>query len=98
MIKPQETAQYGQVLRVSVVREILNARISASARETSKPRAMVPPIVVALKNPRRVSSIRSSFAGAGGRLGVSRRIPELRVRLVKRIARSREKIVLSLIR
>ena len=42
MIMPHETAQYGQVLRVSVVRAILNSRISASARATSNPSAMVP--------------------------------------------------------
>src|SRR6266568_5832599 len=50
------------MLRVSVVREILNSRISAFALPTSKPSAMLPPIVVAFKNPRRVSSIRSSYA------------------------------------
>jgi hypothetical protein len=52
------------MLRVSVVREILNSRISACARDTSNPRAIVPPTVVAFKKPRRVSSMRSSFAGA----------------------------------
>src|SRR5437588_11079658 len=60
MITPQETAQYGQMLRVSVVREILKARISARAFVRSKPRAMAPPTVVAFKKPRRESSMRHS--------------------------------------
>src|SRR5262249_30039596 len=47
------------MLRVSVVREILNSRISASAEETSKPRAIVVPMPVAFRNPRRVTSIGS---------------------------------------
>src|SRR5438874_9436910 len=58
MITPQETAQYGQMLRVSVVRDILNARSSARAFVRSKPRAMAPPTVVAFKKPRRESSMR----------------------------------------
>src|SRR2546425_1214570 len=37
MMTPHETEQYGQVLRVSVVRAILNCRISARARDMSKP-------------------------------------------------------------
>src|SRR5256714_4440392 len=56
MITPHETAQYGQMLRVSVVRETFIARISARAWETSKPSAMAPPTVVALRKPRRVTS------------------------------------------
>src|SRR5215471_18172455 len=55
------------MLRVSVVREILNSRISACASETSKPSAMVPPIVVALKNPRRVSSMSALLRGSSPR-------------------------------
>src|SRR5262245_31072739 len=61
MITPQDTAQYGQVLRVSVVRAILNCRISASADETSKPRAIVVPMRVAFRNPRRVTSMGPSL-------------------------------------
>jgi hypothetical protein len=57
MIKPHDTEQYGHVLRVSVVRAILSARISARASSTSNPNAIVVPIVVALRKPRRVSSI-----------------------------------------
>src|ERR1043165_6674412 len=56
MITPHETAQYGQMLRVSVVRETFSARISARAWETSKPSAIAPPTVVALRKPRRVTS------------------------------------------
>src|SRR6266446_2032898 len=37
MITPQETAQYGQMLLVSVVRAILSCRISARAWDMSKP-------------------------------------------------------------
>src|ERR1041385_985865 len=44
------------MLRVSVVREILNWRISARAFETSNPRAIAPPTVDAFKKPRRESS------------------------------------------
>ena len=57
MMTPQETAQYGQVLRVSVVREIFSSRISAWARERSKPRATPPPTAVALRNVRRFMSL-----------------------------------------
>src|ERR1700674_2409600 len=46
------------MLRVSVVREILNSRISAFAAETSNPSATEPPTTDAFKNPRRVSSMR----------------------------------------
>src|SRR6266498_4558453 len=42
--------------RVSVVRETFSERISARAWETSKPSAMAPPTVVALRKPRRVTS------------------------------------------
>src|SRR5712692_2387524 len=55
MITPQPTAQYGQVLRVSVVREILSSRISALARERSNsPKPTDPPMAaVAFKKVRR---------------------------------------------
>jgi hypothetical protein len=60
-INPQDTEQYGQVLRVSVVRAIFSARISARASERLKPNAaVVVPNVVALRNPRRVTSIERS--------------------------------------
>src|ERR1700730_14657876 len=45
------------MLRVSVVREILNSRISAFAAETSNPSATEPPTTDAFRNPRRVSSM-----------------------------------------
>src|SRR5438105_15744530 len=55
MITPQETAQYGQVLRVSVVRAILNCRISARARDMSKPiPTAAPPSAAPLRNVRRL--------------------------------------------
>src|SRR5713226_8661176 len=47
MMTPQETAQYGQVLRVSVVREIFSSRISARARFRSHPSATAPPTAAA---------------------------------------------------
>src|SRR5678815_1340999 len=46
MITPHDTAQYGQMLRVSVVRAIFNSRISARALFRSKPRA-TPPLTAA---------------------------------------------------
>src|SRR6185312_10922087 len=58
---PQATAQYGQVLRVSVVRESLNSRTSAIAAEGEKPSsarlepASVAPVIV--RNWRRVRSV-----------------------------------------
>jgi hypothetical protein len=42
MITPQLTEQYGQVDRVSVVREIFSARDSAYAGVTSNPRRVAP--------------------------------------------------------
>src|SRR5215467_1571741 len=51
------------MLRVSVVRAILSSRISASALETSKPSAIVDPMVVAFKSPRRVSSMSALLRG-----------------------------------
>ena len=55
MITPHETEQYGQVLRVSVVREIFSSRISARASDSSKsPRPIAPPTAaVPLRNVRR---------------------------------------------
>src|SRR5437867_13189049 len=44
------------MLRVSVVRDILKARISARALVRSKPRAMAPPTVVAFRKLRRENS------------------------------------------
>src|SRR6267142_521237 len=58
---PQATAQYGHVLRVSVVRESLNSRTSASATEAEKPSsarlepASVAPVI--FRNWRRVRSV-----------------------------------------
>jgi hypothetical protein len=46
MITPQLTEQYGQVLRVSVVREILSACVCAYAGARLKPKAD-PPIPLA---------------------------------------------------
>src|SRR6266540_396539 len=58
---PQPTEQYGQVLRVSVVRASLNVRTSARTRSGANPRAvrLVAPMPVAdtLKNCRRVNAI-----------------------------------------
>src|SRR3954453_19709437 len=68
MITPHDTAQYGQMLRVSVVRAILNCRISARACDRSKPRATAPPTVVALRKPRRVNSTGTSMSGKSERL------------------------------
>src|SRR5215472_6915607 len=60
MMTPQETAQYGQVLRVSVARLSLNSRTSASAVLGEKPsRARLDPARVApviVRNSRRVTS------------------------------------------
>src|SRR5215472_15386498 len=60
MMTPQETEQYGQVLRVSVARLSLNSRTSASAASGENPsRARLDPARVApviLKNSRRVTS------------------------------------------
>src|SRR6266849_3018383 len=54
MITPHATAQYGQILRVSVVRAFLNYRISARARDTSNPiPAAAPATTAPFKNVRR---------------------------------------------
>src|SRR6267143_1515524 len=60
MRTPQATAQYGQVLRVSVARASLNSRTSATAAVGEKPsRTRLDPARVALvilRNSRRVTS------------------------------------------
>src|SRR3954469_16155540 len=54
MMTPHDTAQYGHVLRVSVVRAILNSRISARALFRSNPSAAPPPTTApSLKKVRR---------------------------------------------
>src|SRR4030095_1644418 len=75
MMTPHETEQYGQVLRVSVVREIFSSRISARASERSKtPSPSAPPTAaVPLRNVRRStcmgpsSEIRSATEGNADR-------------------------------
>src|SRR5579862_7348396 len=61
MTTPHATAQYGQVLRVSVARESLNSRTSAIATDAEKPiRARLDPASVApvtFRNSRRVRSV-----------------------------------------
>jgi hypothetical protein len=47
MITPQDTAQYGHVLLVSVVRAIFSSRISARAAFRSNPSATAPPTAAA---------------------------------------------------
>ncbi len=44
---PHDTAQYGQMLRVSVVRAIFSSRTSARATVRSKPTATAPPAAAA---------------------------------------------------
>src|SRR5919109_3615526 len=65
MITPQLTEQYGQVLRVSVVREIFSACVCAYAGFRSKPRivAVTPPTVVILRKSRRVGFMAASLGG-----------------------------------
>src|SRR5262245_36085222 len=55
MMTPQLTEQYGQVLRVSVVREILRVFACATTGATSRPKAetATPPAREALRNVRR---------------------------------------------
>jgi len=69
---PHATAQYGQVLRVSVARESLNSRTSAIATEAEKPRsarlepASVAPVI--FRNWRRVRSVmRAPVLRTGGK-------------------------------
>src|SRR3982074_1423139 len=69
---PHATAQYGHVLRVSVVRESLNSRTSAIATEAEKPSsarlepASVAPVI--FRNWRRVRSVmRAPVLRAGGK-------------------------------
>src|SRR5712691_1448519 len=65
MITPHETAQYGQVLRVSVVRAILNCRISARAFEVSKPMpTAAPPSAAPCRNVRRFIGGLQAVCGA----------------------------------
>ena len=55
MMTPHATAQYGQMLRVSVVRAILSCRISARARDMSNPIPTAAPATVApFRNVRRL--------------------------------------------
>src|SRR5580700_4998110 len=67
MSTPQATAQYGQVLRVSVARASLNSRTSAIAAVGEKPRsarldpARETPVI--LKNSRRVTSAMANLSG-----------------------------------
>src|SRR5450755_2554625 len=53
MMTPQDTAQYGQVLRVSVVLEIFSSRNSARAWDKSKNARPTPTAAVPLRNVRR---------------------------------------------
>src|SRR5438128_8451432 len=86
MMTPQATAQYGQMLRVSVVRAILSCRISARACEMSKPiPAAAPATAAPFKNvrrfiepPRRFGLDRASFTSRAefGRLSEPRRFPD----------------------
>src|SRR5919109_128186 len=66
MITPQLTEQYGQVLRVSVVREIFSACVCAYAGFRSKPRivAVTPPTVVILRKSRREGFMAASLGGS----------------------------------
>src|SRR5580704_16784893 len=67
MSTPQATAQYGQVLRVSVARASLNSRTSAIAAVGEKPRsarldpARETPVI--LRNSRRVKSAMANPSG-----------------------------------
>src|SRR5262249_35276551 len=87
MITPQDTEQYGQVLRVSVVREILSSRASARASFRSKnPRPSAPPTAaVPLRNVRR-----SMCMAASGKLTAAERSPSCNTlsRLTKRLTHS----------
>src|SRR5580692_3710196 len=71
MITPQATAQYGQVLRVSVARDNLNSRTSASATEGENPmRARLEPAkvepVTARKRRRVIAAMATSDKGMYG--------------------------------
>src|SRR5262245_36514364 len=70
MIKPQLTEQYGQVLRVSVVRASLKLRVSASAAVGEKPIATrlepTSPAPLTRKNCLRFMSIVFMSSAGGG--------------------------------
>src|ERR1700738_4018470 len=71
---PHATAQYGQVLRVSVVRESLNSRTSAIATEAEKPSsARLEPARVAPVVLRKWRRVRSVLCGSVSRTGGKRR-------------------------
>src|SRR6267378_8692176 len=77
MITPQATAQYGQMLRVSVVRAILSYRISARACEMSNPIPTAAPAAAApFKNVRRLIEPPPRF-GQTHPVGLSRSMPVL---------------------
>src|ERR1019366_4371195 len=59
MMTPQLTAQYGQVLRVSVEREIFRLEACAISGRASKPKTVIPtaPAMPVLKNARLDTSI-----------------------------------------
>src|SRR3989449_2382345 len=83
---PHATAQYGQMLRVSVVRAILSCRISARACEMSNPIPTAAPATAApfknvrrfIEPPRRFGLGRASFTSRAdsGRLSEPRRFPD----------------------
>src|SRR5271165_4438126 len=75
---PQDTAQYGQVLRVSVVRAIFKSRNSARASDNSKKASPTPTAAVPLRNVRRCICI-ANLQGAWRRGGTVK----LRCRSVK---------------
>src|SRR5262245_27021300 len=62
MMTPQLTEQYGQVLRVSLVREILSVRDCATTGATSSPNAdsAAPPAIERWRKARREIAIRPS--------------------------------------
>src|SRR5262245_52888174 len=84
MIRPQLTEQYGQTLRVSVVRASLNWRVSAKAAVGEKPSATrlepTSPAPLARRNCLRFMSIRGSLLRASVRV-----LPRLRHGRAKRL-------------
>src|ERR1043166_8895458 len=66
MMTPHDTAQYGHVLRVSVVRAIFSSRISARALLRSNPR-VAPPLTAApsFKKVRRFTGTPPAFRASG---------------------------------
>src|SRR6266446_9808522 len=76
MITPHATAQYGQMLRVSVVRAILNCRISARARDMSNPTPAAALATAApFKNVRRLIEPPCRFGPSPPRCPFSRFVP-----------------------